>query len=114
MNPELYLDIIGITGAVFLLIAYYPQLYKIIKTKKAKDLSLQTWIIISIGHLLLLTYGIIQRNIFIAMLFTAFSVENIAVILLIHKYGAKDPVPTHPAPEPTNPTSPHPHSKDTL
>jgi len=50
-------ETIGIAGMVIICISGLPQLYKTIKTKSVKDLSLPFFIMIIIGAFLLLVYS---------------------------------------------------------
>ncbi len=89
------LDIIGIIANLLLVSAYYPQLAKIIKTKSAGDISLKMWIMTAMGDILLLAYAIIKNEIIFIILFTVFCVENIALLLLTHKYKDNHPPISH-------------------
>jgi len=53
---------IGLTAAVFTTVSFLPQAVKVIVTKQTKDLSLSMYIILSLGTLLWLTYGIILND----------------------------------------------------
>lgn len=55
--------VIGIIAGTLSTISFLPQLVKIFKTKNAKDLSLITFSIFSLGVLLWLVYGILIREI---------------------------------------------------
>lgn len=54
--------LIGIIAAICTTIAFFPQVYKVYKTKHTRDLSLPMYIIFSAGVLLWLVYGIIINN----------------------------------------------------
>jgi MtN3 and saliva related transmembrane protein len=54
--------LIGMLAAACTTIAFFPQAYKIYKTKHTRDLSFPMYVIFSIGILLWLIYGIIINN----------------------------------------------------
>jgi len=54
--------LIGMLAAICTTIAFIPQVYKIYKTKHARDLSLPMYILFSVGVLLWLVYGIIINS----------------------------------------------------
>ncbi len=80
---------LGFLGNACLILAYLPQIKKIIVTKKAEDISLLMWVIISLGDLCLLAYAIITGETVFTSLFTVFVIENFAVLYLTFKYGEK-------------------------
>ncbi|MDH3252331.1 MAG: SemiSWEET transporter [Ignavibacteria bacterium] len=55
MNSE---TVIGLMAATLTSIAFIPQAIKIIKTKHTKDLSLLMYIVLIIGIVLWLVYGV--------------------------------------------------------
>jgi MtN3 and saliva related transmembrane protein len=50
--------IIGFIAAVFTTSGFLPQAYKIFKTKSTKDISLAMYLVMAIGTLLWLIYGL--------------------------------------------------------
>jgi MtN3 and saliva related transmembrane protein len=57
-----YLDIIGYSAGLLILVSIVPQIIKSWKTKSTKDISLLRYIIYILGIILWLTYGIILAN----------------------------------------------------
>jgi len=57
-----YVTLIGIIAATCTTIAFFPQVYKVYKTKHTRDLSFPMYIIFSAGVLLWLVYGISINN----------------------------------------------------
>ena len=51
------IDIIGYLAALLTTVSFIPQVYKIIKTKSAKDISLGMYSVFMVGILLWLIYG---------------------------------------------------------
>ncbi len=56
------ITIIGMIAAACTTIAFIPQVYKIYRTKHARDLSLPMYIIFSAGVLLWLIYGLMINS----------------------------------------------------
>lgn len=86
MNEQI-LTIIGVAGNVLLVASYLPQIFKILKTKHANDLSIIMWISYLFGDGLLLTYAIFKNEAIVASLFTIMTIGNIIILILTLKYG---------------------------
>ena len=56
-------EIIGLIAAVLTTSAYVPQVYKTWKTKEADDLSMTMYVVMFIGIVLWLMYGIHLKSI---------------------------------------------------
>jgi MtN3 and saliva related transmembrane protein len=54
---------IGIVAAFFTTIAQLPQVIKVLKTRQARDISLWMYIIINVGVVLWLIYGLFIMDI---------------------------------------------------
>jgi MtN3 and saliva related transmembrane protein len=67
-------------------LANYPQAYKIYKTKSSKDISLLTYIILVIGGLIWLLYGISIRNFPIIITYSFGTFSSFLVLIGIFKY----------------------------
>ena len=59
MNFE---QLIGILAGLFTTIAVFPQIYKAIKTREVKDVSLSMFIILCIGVGLWTVYGFLKND----------------------------------------------------
>ncbi|HBX51414.1 MAG: hypothetical protein A2275_12735 [Bacteroidetes bacterium RIFOXYA12_FULL_35_11] len=57
------ISLIGILAGIFTTIAYFPQAYKIIKTRNTKSISLYMYIILISGISLWVFYGILKEDI---------------------------------------------------
>ena len=77
---------LGLVAAVFTTSAGIPQLIKAIKTKSTKDLSLGMFIILSIGVLLWLIYGIITKDAPIIVANAIALVGSLSLLVLKLKY----------------------------
>ena len=75
--------ILGSSAAILTMFSFVPQIFKVIKTKSAKDVSLLTILQLSLGVSLWIIYGINLRNTIIIM---ANSVTLITLIILLFLY----------------------------
>lgn len=57
-----YTAFLGMLAATLTTIAFFPQAYKVYKTKHTRDLSMPMYAIFAIGILLWLIYGIMINN----------------------------------------------------
>ena len=97
------LQILGVAGNALMVLGYFPQIRKIIVTRKAEDISLLTWIGYLTGDLCLLAYSLLTNDGVFVSLFTMFTVGNVTLIGLTIKYGKvhlpKLPKPAHKTPD---------------
>ena len=56
------ITIVGLAAAACTTISFIPQIIKTIKTKNTKDLSLGMYLVLLLGVLLWLTYGILNKS----------------------------------------------------
>lgn len=78
--------IIGLVAAILTSTAGLPQLIKSIKTKSTKDLSLGMILMLSVGFVLWLTYGIITKDIPIITANLITMATGIPLVILKIKY----------------------------
>ena len=83
------LQYLGILGNILLVVAYLPQIKKIIVTKKSEDVSALTWFIIFLGDFCMLAYAVVRNETIFAVLFTIFEIENLVVLYLTLKFKPK-------------------------
>ena len=57
------IELIGLLAAILTTSAFIPQVYKVIKTKSVKGLSLTTYLIFTTGVLFWLIYGLLKSSI---------------------------------------------------
>lgn len=81
------LQLLGFTGNILLIIGYLPQIIKILRTKKASDISISTWICYFLGDALALIYAISTNDTVFIVLFSVFTFGNFTLIFLTNKYG---------------------------
>ena len=70
-------------------LGYYPQAYRIIKTHSAKDISISTYVIFSIGTVVWTAYGIYTRDIVVILGFVIGVIGSWSVLFLSIKYRNK-------------------------
>ncbi len=87
MDTALVMQTIGIVGNALLVLAYIPQIVKLIKTKKGEDLSLMMWINYLVGDILLAAYALYTNDYIFFSLFVLFTFFNIIVLYLTLKYN---------------------------
>jgi MtN3 and saliva related transmembrane protein len=75
------IEIVGLIAGVLTTIAYLPQVRKTWKTKSVKELSLTMYLVMFVGVMLWLTYGILIDSISIIL---ANIVTGILTSLLIY------------------------------
>lgn len=79
--------ILGLVAATCTTIAFVPQAYQTIKTKNTKDLSLSTYVLLVVGIIMWLTYGILVMDlpIIVANAVSFFFIGTILVLKIKHK-----------------------------
>jgi MtN3 and saliva related transmembrane protein len=70
-------------------LGYYPQIWKIVKTKSTKDISLPSYIIFSIGTASWLCYGLYLRDLTIILGFVFGVVGSWTILFLTFWYHRK-------------------------
>ncbi|MDD4899079.1 MAG: SemiSWEET transporter [Candidatus Omnitrophica bacterium] len=71
--------IIGMSAAVLTMFSFVPQIFKVLKTKSEKDLSLATLLQLSLGVVLWIAYGIARKDPIIIIA----NVVTIATLLIL-------------------------------
>ena len=77
---DINIEIIGLIAAVFTTTSFLPQVVKIYKTKQTKDVSATMYIVMFIGILFWLYYGIIIKSFAII---TANVVSGVLVLFVL-------------------------------
>ncbi|MDP3732040.1 MAG: SemiSWEET transporter [Candidatus Omnitrophota bacterium] len=78
--------IIGMLAAICTTIAFIPQVYKIYKTKHARDLSLPMYVLFSVGVLLWLVYGIIINSLPVILANGITFISCVYILVMMVKY----------------------------
>ena len=84
-----YIEYIGFIGAFFTTLATLPQLLAIYKTKNVEGISLNMFLMLSIGVLLWLLYGILKSDIVLIIANVITSILLFINIVLVVKYQKK-------------------------
>lgn len=79
--------ILGIVAGILCTISFLPQLIKIFQTKRAEDLSLITFVVLSIGVLLWLVYGILIRELPIILANATMFVLSLLIVTMKIRYS---------------------------
>ena len=78
--------IIGLCAGILCAISFLPQIIKIVRTKKAEDLSLITFSTLSLGVFLWLIYGILIESLPIIASNTVIFVLSLLIVAMKVKY----------------------------
>lgn len=76
-------SIVGSSAAVLTMLAFLPQIIKVVKTKSAHDVSVTTLFQLSIGVSLWIAYGVHLRD---KIIITANSVTLLTLIIMLFLY----------------------------
>ena len=85
-----FVELLGFTAGVFSMSMFVPQIYKMLKTKSAKDVSIQVFILSAISNSLWTTYGVISSKPAIIVTNVVIFILAIIQIVLKVKYGRAD------------------------
>ena len=85
---NIWKEIIGFTGGIFLSVQLIPQIVKAIKTKKTGDISYLFLIISIIGSTIVLVYGILIDSLSITATISFSLLLKIVLLVLKKKYDA--------------------------
>ena len=84
---DILVTIIGLIGAILTTIGFLPQMIKVIQTKQTRDISLGMYIIMIIGAVFWLTYGIILSSIPIIFANSISFVFVLIILIMKIKYN---------------------------
>ena len=82
-----YTEILGLAAGTITSITFLPQVLHIWKTKSAKDLSMSMLLLLILGVVMWLTYGIITQA--VPIIYTNSMVLIMSIILLVFKIKFK-------------------------
>ena len=80
------MEIVGITAGVFTSVSLLPQLIKLIRTKKAEDISLFYLIMLLAGLALWIVYGVLRDDLPIIYTNSFSLLLNVTIIILGIKF----------------------------
>lgn len=78
---------VGFVAGAFVVCASLPQIFKIIQTRRTKDISLPMYIALNIGTFLWLIYGFMSQQTAIIVTNAIFQVLNLSILFLKLKHG---------------------------
>jgi MtN3 and saliva related transmembrane protein len=81
------IEILGLVAGTITSVTFLPQVIKIWQTKSAKDLSLMMLLLLMLGVILWLTYGLVIMN--AAIIYTNSMVLAMSLIMLYFKLRFK-------------------------
>lgn len=76
------LEVFGVIGAIVSQAAGIPQLLRLLKTRKARDVSLLTFIMLWVGNLIMLVYFSICFNI-VGLTFSSFGTVMCLILIVV-------------------------------
>jgi MtN3 and saliva related transmembrane protein len=82
-------EVIGLIGMMCMVMALYPQLYRIYKRKSSEDLSLLLSSILLIGSCFLIIYAFIIDSLTYKLLEILFAIHVIILLIFTIKYRKK-------------------------
>ena len=80
-------SLIGFCAGACTTISFLPQLRKVIRTRRTRDLSLWAYILLACGLFLWVIYGILMKAIAIILPNTVVGVMCLVIIRMKIKYG---------------------------
>ena len=81
------IEILGLTAGTITSVTFLPQVIRIWKTKSVKDLSLMMLLLLIVGTLSWLSYGLIIKD--VAIIYTNSMVLTMSMIMLFFKLKYK-------------------------
>ncbi|MDR2645505.1 MAG: hypothetical protein LBB44_05990 [Endomicrobium sp.] len=85
-----FVELLGFTAGVFSMSMFVPQIYKTLKAKSAKDVSIQVFILSAVSNSLWTAYGIISIKPAIIVTNVVIFILAIIQIILKVKYDRAD------------------------
>lgn len=87
MDVKIYTEIIGYAAAFIGTCIFLPQVIKSWTSKRTKDVSLLSFLLIAIGSVLWVIYGLLIQAIPIALVNAVILVLSLIMLYLKRKYG---------------------------
>ena len=76
------LEVFGVIGAIISQAAGVPQLLRLFKTRKARDVSLLTFVMLCVGNLIMLFYFSINLDI-VGLTFSSFGTVMCLILIVV-------------------------------
>jgi MtN3 and saliva related transmembrane protein len=84
MNLDIITNITNIIAGILIIISFLPQLIHIIKQKSAKDVSFGMYIILFIGQITWIIYGVLINN--LQIILTNVITGTITILIMIFSF----------------------------
>jgi MtN3 and saliva related transmembrane protein len=85
-----FVELLGFTAGVFSMSMFIPQIYKTVKAKSAKHVSIQVFILSAVSNSLWTAYGVISSKLAIIVTNVVIFILAIIQIILKIKYDSAD------------------------
>lgn len=82
-----YISVIGFIAGTFTTVSFLPQVFKIYRTKQTRDLSLPMYVILFIGVILWVVYGVLSRSLPVIIANSVVIGLNLYILIMKVKYG---------------------------
>lgn len=86
-NKDVPIVVLGYIAGLFTMISFLPQVVKTWRTKKTKDISLPTYVILTAGILLWFLYGILIKDGAIILTNSVIFISTLTILILKIKNG---------------------------
>lgn len=87
MNPKAVSDVIGYIAAGIGICVFMPQVYKSFKTKRTKDVSFPTFLMIVVVSVLWVIYGALISALPVIIVNSVILILSLIMLSLKRKYG---------------------------
>lgn len=82
-----YITILGLVAAFFGTISFIPQVVKVYKTKRTEDISLGSYLLLSVTSILWTSYGILMKDLPIIIANSLILILTLSILIQKIKLG---------------------------
>ena len=82
-----YLTVIGFMAGACTTASFFPQIIKIYQTHRTRDLSLPTYVILTVGLFLWVVYGVLARAVAIILPNAIIFMMSLYIVFMKMRYG---------------------------
>ncbi len=82
----MFIQILGLSAGAFIVASSLPQIFKIIKTQRTGDISLTMYVILNIGTVLWIIYGLLTSQLPVIIPNVIFLIFNVSILYLKIKH----------------------------
>ncbi len=82
-----YIAIIGLLAGTCTIISFLPQVFKTVKTKRTKDISLAMYAVLAVGLFMWIIYGVLTNNFPIILANSISFILAVIILVLKIRYG---------------------------